>query len=145
MTEKLEKNTSEVEGRTEISIVVDDPYWNDDDYRASLKEDEDPDEDDIGRGRTEYEAIEMLGRKLKLSRDLIPDYDIDIPSAHNQIYSDEMFVEAVELYSPASTKEVQEYVGSSRRSTIERLRKLAEHDVIESKKVGETIIWYLRL
>jgi predicted transcriptional regulator len=57
-------------------------------------------------------------------------------------YSDEDFLEAVEEHEPASTKEIADEVGCSRRNADVRLRKLAEAGEIRKKKVGNSLTWF---
>lgn len=57
-------------------------------------------------------------------------------------YNDEEFLEAVEEHQPASTKEVAEAVGCSRRNADVRLRKLEEAGEIRKKKVGNSLTWF---
>ena len=57
-------------------------------------------------------------------------------------YSDEDFLEAVSKLEPASTREVAEAVGCSRRNADVRLRKLEEDNEIRMKKVGNSLTWF---
>lgn len=56
-------------------------------------------------------------------------------------YSDEDFLEAVAGLEPASTKEVAEAVGCSRRNADVRLRRLEEAGEVRSKMVGNSLTW----
>ena len=58
-------------------------------------------------------------------------------------YSDEEFVEAVGEHEPASTTEVAETVGCSRRNANVRLDKLEEAGEVQSKMAGNSLIWLL--
>ena len=58
-------------------------------------------------------------------------------------YSDEDFLEAVEEHEPASTSEVAEAVGCSRRNANVRLNKLEEAGEVQSKMAGNSLIWLL--
>jgi predicted transcriptional regulator len=57
-------------------------------------------------------------------------------------YTDEDFLEAVEEHEPASTREVADAVGCSRRNADVRLRKLEEAGEIRKKKVGNSLTWF---
>jgi len=57
-------------------------------------------------------------------------------------YSDEDFLEAVAELEPASTREIAEAVGCSRRNADVRLRKLEEANEIQKKKVGNSLTWF---
>lgn len=57
-------------------------------------------------------------------------------------YSDEDFLEAVAKLEPASTREIAEAVGCSRRNADVRLRKLEEAGEIRKKKVGNSLTWF---
>ena len=57
-------------------------------------------------------------------------------------YSDEDFLEAVAELEPASTREIAEAVGCSRRNADIRLRKLEEANEIQKKKVGNSLTWF---
>ena len=57
-------------------------------------------------------------------------------------YSGEDFLEAVSKLEPASTREVAEAVGCSRRNADVRLRKLEEDNEIRMKKVGNSLTWF---
>lgn len=58
-------------------------------------------------------------------------------------YSDKDFLEAVDTHEPASTSEVAEEVGCSRRNADTRLRQLQEDGQVTSKMVGNSRIWLL--
>ena len=58
-------------------------------------------------------------------------------------YTDEEFLEAVEEHEPASTSEVADTVGCSRRNADVRLRQLENEGVVKSKMAGNSLIWIL--
>lgn len=57
-------------------------------------------------------------------------------------YSNEDFLEAVAELEPASTREIAEAVGCSRRNADVRLRKLEEANKIRKKKIGNSLTWF---
>ena len=57
----------------------------------------------------------------------------------SQQYSDDDFLEAVTEHEPASTREVAEAVGCSRRNADVRLRRLEEAEEVRSKIVGNSL------
>jgi predicted transcriptional regulator len=57
-------------------------------------------------------------------------------------YTDEEFLDPVAEYEPASTREVAESVGCSRRNADVRLKKLEEAGEIRKKKVGNSLTWF---
>jgi predicted transcriptional regulator len=56
-------------------------------------------------------------------------------------YSDDDFLDAVEANTPASTSEVAEAVGCSRRNAEVRLKRLEEAGEVRSKMVGNSLSW----
>jgi DNA-binding Lrp family transcriptional regulator len=56
-------------------------------------------------------------------------------------YSDDDFLDAVEVNNPASTSEVAEAVGCSRRNAEVRLKRLEEAGDVRSKVVGNSLSW----
>ena len=56
-------------------------------------------------------------------------------------FSDAEFVRAVERHSPASTSEVAEEVGCTRRNADMRLRRLANEGKVTRKKIAATQVW----
>lgn len=56
-------------------------------------------------------------------------------------YPDDAFLQAVKEHEPASTKEVADAVGCSRRNADVRLKRLAEDGVVRSKLVGNSLTW----
>lgn len=59
-------------------------------------------------------------------------------------FSDEEFLKAVEKYEPASTKEVADEVGCTRRNADVRLKKLEDREEISSKIAGNSLIWVVK-
>jgi predicted transcriptional regulator len=59
-----------------------------------------------------------------------------------QQYTDEEFLTAVREREPASTSEVAEAVGCSRRNADYRLRRLRDDGEIDAKMVGNSLIWF---
>lgn len=57
-------------------------------------------------------------------------------------YEDEEFIDAVRELQPASTREVGERVGCPRRTADYRLRKLRDEGTVNSKMVGNSLVWY---
>lgn len=57
-------------------------------------------------------------------------------------YSSNEFIKAVAKHEPASTREVAESVGCSRRNADIRLRKLEEAEKVRKKKVGNSLTWF---
>jgi len=58
-------------------------------------------------------------------------------------FSDADFLRAVEKHSPASTSEVAEEVGCTRRNADNRLKRLAEEGQLRRKKIAATQVWTL--
>jgi predicted transcriptional regulator len=56
-------------------------------------------------------------------------------------YPDEEFIQAVREYNPASTSEVAESVGCTRRNADIRLKKLAEEGQVKQKKIAASQVW----
>ena len=56
-------------------------------------------------------------------------------------HTDEEIVDAVRENEPAGTSEVAEAVGVERQSADYRLRKLEEEGSVESKMVGNSLVW----
>jgi hypothetical protein len=77
-------------------------------------------------------------KNAMLFRFVIPD---GMP-AHNEQFDDESFIDAVAHHSPASTREVSEYVGCVLETASLRLNDLAEDNTIQRKKVGRVVVWY---
>lgn len=58
-------------------------------------------------------------------------------------YSDEDFLRAVENHEPASTSEVADEVGCTRRNADVRLKRLAEEGKVKRKKIAASQVWSL--
>jgi len=58
-----------------------------------------------------------------------------------QEYTDEAFLDAVEKHNPASTSEVANEVGCTRRNADMRLKKLADEGRVERKKIAASQVW----
>lgn len=56
-------------------------------------------------------------------------------------FSDEAFLNAVQEHEPASTQEVADEVGCSRRNADVRLKDLEEEGMVESKMAGNSLVW----
>lgn len=56
-------------------------------------------------------------------------------------FLDEDFIEAVKINEPASTKEVADTVGCTRRNADIRLRQLYEDGLVQKKMVGNSLTW----
>jgi DNA-binding transcriptional ArsR family regulator len=61
-----------------------------------------------------------------------------------QQYSDEQFINAVREHQPASTGEVADAVGCTRRNADYRLRRLRDEGVVDAKMVGNSLVWFPR-
>lgn len=57
-------------------------------------------------------------------------------------YEDGAFMDAVHQRQPASTGEVADYVGCPRRTADYRLRRLRSQGLVNSKMVGNSLIWF---
>lgn len=51
---------------------------------------------------------------------------------------------AVREHEPAATSEVAAELGIARQSADYRLRNLREEDRVESKKIGASLVWFVR-
>ncbi|MFC5133887.1 MULTISPECIES: helix-turn-helix transcriptional regulator [Haloferacaceae] len=58
-------------------------------------------------------------------------------------YGDEDFIACIKKLEPASTSEVAEAVGCTRRTADYRLKQLQDEDRVDSKMAGNSLIWYL--
>jgi len=58
-------------------------------------------------------------------------------------YSDSDFLDAVEEHAPASTSEVADEVGCTRRNADMRLKKLADDRKVKRKKIAASQVWTL--
>jgi predicted transcriptional regulator len=61
-----------------------------------------------------------------------------------QRYSDKAFIEAVDEHEPASTREVAEQVGCTRRNADVRLRALESEEQVKHKMAGKSLIWMIK-
>lgn len=60
-----------------------------------------------------------------------------------QQFTDEEYINAVREQEPASTREVADVVGCSRRNADYRLRLLREEGAVDKKMAGNSLIWFL--
>lgn len=58
-------------------------------------------------------------------------------------YSDGDFLDAVAKHTPASTSEVANEVGCTRRNADMRLKKLADEGKVKRKKIAASQVWTL--
>ena len=58
-------------------------------------------------------------------------------------YSDSDFLDAVEKNAPASTSEVADEVGCTRRNADMRLKRLADDGKVKRKKIAASQVWTL--
>ena len=58
-------------------------------------------------------------------------------------FSDSAFLDAVEKHTPASTSEIADEVGCTRRNADMRLKKLADDERVERKKIAASQVWTL--
>ena len=59
-----------------------------------------------------------------------------------QQYTDEQFISAVRDHQPASTGEVADAVGCTRRNADYRLRRLRDEGALDAKMVGNSLVWF---
>jgi predicted transcriptional regulator len=59
--------------------------------------------------------------------------------------SDEEVVDAVREHEPAATKEVADELEMARQSADYRLRKLEDEGRVESKMVGNSLVWMVKV
>jgi len=59
----------------------------------------------------------------------------------SQKYTDDEYLDAVRDNEPAGTSEVAEVVGVERQSADYRLRKLEDKGRVNSKMVGNSLVW----
>jgi predicted transcriptional regulator len=69
-------------------------------------------------------------------------FELDDSGKISQQYTDDDFLNAVEEHEPASTSEVANEVGCSRRNADVRLRRLEQEGLVESKMAGNSLIWF---
>jgi DNA-binding Lrp family transcriptional regulator len=62
---------------------------------------------------------------------------------YTQKYSDSDFLSAVEKHNPASTSEVADEVGCTRRNADMRLKRLADEEKVKRKKIAASQVWTL--
>jgi predicted transcriptional regulator len=77
-----------------------------------------------------------------MSEDENPSLELDESGKIEQKYSDQDFLDAVKQLQPASTSEVAEAVGCSRRNADVRLKRLEEDRLVDSKMAGNSLIWF---
>jgi DNA-binding Lrp family transcriptional regulator len=58
-------------------------------------------------------------------------------------FADADFLDAVEKYNPASTSEVADEVGCTRRNAGMRLKRLADEGKVKRKKIAASQVWTL--
>lgn len=58
-------------------------------------------------------------------------------------FKDSDFLDAVEKHTPASTSEVANEVGCTRRNADMRLKKLADKGKLKRKKIAASQVWTL--
>ncbi|QKY19675.1 transcriptional regulator [Halolamina sp. CBA1230] len=58
-------------------------------------------------------------------------------------YPREDFLEALKEFGPAGTTDISNKVGCDRRTAYLKLQALEEEGVIESQKVGNSLLWEL--
>lgn len=58
-------------------------------------------------------------------------------------FADADFLDAVEKHNPASTSEVADEVGCTRRNADMRLKKLADKGKVKRKKIAASQVWML--
>lgn len=58
-------------------------------------------------------------------------------------FPDSEFLDAVEEHTPASTSEIADEVGCTRRNADMRLKKLADDEMVERKKIAASQVWTL--
>lgn len=69
--------------------------------------------------------------------------DTENPGAEaRRQYDDSEFMDAVGKHQPASTSEVADAVGCSRRTADYRLKQLREEGAVQSKMAGNSLIWF---
>ncbi len=59
-------------------------------------------------------------------------------------YDDDDFLEAVSENEPATTKEVMDAVGCSRKGALYRLRNLEDEAMLKSKEAGTSLVWMVK-
>lgn len=69
------------------------------------------------------------------------DGDRDSEGKLTKQFSDEDFLRAIREHEPASTMEVANSVGCTRRNAEMRLKRLEREDRVRGKKVGNSLTW----
>lgn len=88
------------------------------------------------------QVFPIVGNSLRLIALFIPVLsDSNRMNSRENRYPDEDFIEAVKEHSPASTSEVAESVGCTRRNADIRLKKLAEEKEVKRKKIAASQVW----
>ena len=77
-----------------------------------------------------------------MTEDDTPYFELDDSGKIAQKYTKEDFLKAVAELEPASTSEVAEAVGCSRRNADVRLRRLEDEGMVKSKMVGNSLVWF---
>lgn len=70
-------------------------------------------------------------------------FDTDDKGRIAQKYLDDDFLDAVQAQEPASTSEVADSVGCTRRNAYERLNDLEDAGLVQSKMIGNSLTWML--
>lgn len=65
----------------------------------------------------------------------------DESGRYTQSYTSEMVLEAIENLGGASTSEVADEIGSSRRLALRRLRELEDDGRVVAREIGNTYLW----
>ena len=91
-------------------------------------------------GIVEESTIYIFGVHLSA---LVPGIDRDNDSGeYTQTYPDSDFIDAIdELGGMASTSDISDTVGCTHRTAYTRLQAIEEQDLIQSRKVGNSILW----
>lgn len=61
----------------------------------------------------------------------------------NQTFGDDQFISAVRDADLPTTSEVGETVGCKYRTAYERLKRLEEDGRVESREIGNSLVWQL--
>jgi DNA-binding Lrp family transcriptional regulator len=57
--------------------------------------------------------------------------------------SEQEVITAIEKHSPAATSEIAEEIGMTRQGADARLRRLHEAGVVDKKKIGASLVWFI--
>ena len=73
----------------------------------------------------------------------VPGKDRDEESGkYTTSYSNSDFIESIqELNDMAGTSDIAEEIGCTRRTAYTRLKSLEEEGLVESRKVGNSLVW----